>query len=101
MTRSGRLGWRLLAVAAVALATVAVPSPVRADSGFYYVRSFNWDQIFPYAWYRESGLASGINNSVFQVGAALGIALCTTVALEWDNWQIIGQTGHGLFVVLP
>jgi EmrB/QacA subfamily drug resistance transporter len=28
----------------------------------------------------ESGLASGINNSVFQIGAALGIAACTTVA---------------------
>ncbi|MEU7864467.1 MFS transporter [Nonomuraea sp. NPDC049141] len=27
----------------------------------------------------ESGLASGINNSVFQIGAAFGIALCTTV----------------------
>ncbi|RZS40923.1 EmrB/QacA subfamily drug resistance transporter [Herbihabitans rhizosphaerae] len=29
----------------------------------------------------ESGLASGINNSVFQIGAALGIALCTTVSI--------------------
>lgn len=29
----------------------------------------------------ESGLASGINNSVFQIGAALGIALCTTVSV--------------------
>ncbi|MEU4391492.1 MFS transporter [Kribbella sp. NPDC023855] len=28
----------------------------------------------------EAGLASGINNSVFQVGAALGIALCSSVA---------------------
>ena len=28
----------------------------------------------------DSGLASGINNSVFQIGAAFGIALCTTVA---------------------
>jgi EmrB/QacA subfamily drug resistance transporter len=27
----------------------------------------------------ESGLASGINNSIFQIGAAFGIALCTTV----------------------
>ncbi|MEJ3652095.1 MFS transporter [Actinomycetes bacterium KLBMP 9759] len=29
----------------------------------------------------ESGLASGINNSVFQIGAAFGIAICSTVAL--------------------
>ncbi|WP_049558314.1 MFS transporter [Nonomuraea sp. SBT364] len=29
----------------------------------------------------ESGLASGINNSVFQIGAAFGIALCTTVSV--------------------
>ncbi|WP_282697082.1 MFS transporter [Streptomyces sp. CC208A] len=29
----------------------------------------------------ESGLASGINNSVFQIGAALGIAVCSSVAM--------------------
>ncbi|MBB4907441.1 MFS transporter [Actinophytocola algeriensis] len=29
----------------------------------------------------ESGLASGVNNSVFQIGAAFGIALCTTVSV--------------------
>jgi EmrB/QacA subfamily drug resistance transporter len=29
----------------------------------------------------EAGLASGINNSVFQVGAALGIALCSSVSV--------------------
>lgn len=28
----------------------------------------------------EAGLASGINNAVFQIGAALGIAICTSVA---------------------
>jgi MFS family permease len=33
----------------------------------------------------DSGLASGINNSVFQIGAALGIALCTTVASAFTD----------------
>jgi MFS family permease len=36
----------------------------------------------------ESGLASGINNSIFQIGAAFGIALCTTVAVAFTG------TGH-------
>ncbi|MFC0626447.1 MFS transporter [Kribbella deserti] len=34
---------------------------------------------------QEAGLASGINNSVFQIGAALGIAISTTVALMRHN----------------
>jgi EmrB/QacA subfamily drug resistance transporter len=33
----------------------------------------------------DSGLASGINNSVFQIGAAFGIALCTTVASAFTD----------------
>jgi EmrB/QacA subfamily drug resistance transporter len=33
----------------------------------------------------ESGLASGINNSVFQIGAAFGIALCTTVSVAMTD----------------
>jgi EmrB/QacA subfamily drug resistance transporter len=33
----------------------------------------------------ESGLASGINNSVFQIGAGFGIALCTTVLVAWTD----------------
>ena len=33
----------------------------------------------------ESGLASGINNSVFQIGAALGIALSTTVSIAFSS----------------
>ena len=36
----------------------------------------------------ESGLASGINNSIFQIGAAFGIALCTTAAVAFTG------TGH-------
>nr|WP_192810228.1 MFS transporter [Actinomadura rudentiformis] len=33
----------------------------------------------------ESGLASGINNSVFQIGAAFGIAVCTTVSVAYTD----------------
>jgi MFS family permease len=33
----------------------------------------------------ESGLASGINNSIFQIGAAFGIALCTTVSVAFTD----------------
>jgi EmrB/QacA subfamily drug resistance transporter len=34
---------------------------------------------------QESGLASGINNSIFQIGAAFGIALCTTVSVAFTD----------------
>ncbi|MFE2556363.1 MFS transporter [Streptomyces sp. NPDC055103] len=33
----------------------------------------------------ESGLASGINNSVFQIGAALGIAVCSSISLAFTS----------------
>jgi EmrB/QacA subfamily drug resistance transporter len=33
----------------------------------------------------EAGLASGVNNSVFQIGAALGVALCATVSVAYTN----------------
>lgn len=33
----------------------------------------------------ESGLASGINNAVFQIGAALGVALCATVSVAFTD----------------
>lgn len=33
----------------------------------------------------EAGLASGINNSVFQIGAALGVALCATVSFAYAD----------------
>lgn len=33
----------------------------------------------------EAGLASGINNSVWQIGAALGIALCATVSVAYTD----------------
>jgi EmrB/QacA subfamily drug resistance transporter len=42
----------------------------------------------------ESGLASGINNSVFQIGAALGIATCTTVSIAFrDDLAADAQAG--------
>ncbi len=33
----------------------------------------------------ESGLASGTNNSIFQIGAAFGIALCTTALVAFTD----------------
>ncbi|MBB4966321.1 MFS transporter [Saccharothrix violaceirubra] len=42
----------------------------------------------------ESGLASGINNSVFQIGAAFGIALCTTVSVAYtDTGAAVAKVG--------
>jgi EmrB/QacA subfamily drug resistance transporter len=45
----------------------------------------------------ESGLASGINNSLFQVGAGLGIALCTSVSVAVGASGLIGGV-RGAFV---
>jgi EmrB/QacA subfamily drug resistance transporter len=43
---------------------------------------------------QESGLASGINNSIFQIGAGFGIALCTTVSVAFtDTSAADGRVG--------
>ncbi|WP_439422961.1 MFS transporter [Saccharothrix sp. HUAS TT10] len=42
----------------------------------------------------QAGLASGINNSVFQIGAAFGIALCSTVLVAYtDTTEAIAKVG--------
>jgi EmrB/QacA subfamily drug resistance transporter len=43
---------------------------------------------------QESGLASGVNNSIFQIGAGFGIALCTTVSVAFtDTSAADGRVG--------
>ncbi|WP_046500532.1 MFS transporter [Streptomyces odonnellii] len=65
----GDLFWGLL-VFGSGIGTTVVASSIAALSG---VRA------------NESGLASGINNSVFQIGAALGIAVCSSVAMAYTS----------------
>jgi EmrB/QacA subfamily drug resistance transporter len=95
---TARLGYRKVAVlGAVFLAAGAfMLSRVPAD-GSYWVDLFPAMVVFGFgigttvvasaiaalshAAPAESGLASGINNSVFQIGAAFGIAVSTTVSV--------------------
>jgi EmrB/QacA subfamily drug resistance transporter len=49
---------------------------------------------------RESGLASGLSNTSFQVGAALGVAIVTTVAVTRTDDYLAANTGASHLVAL-
>jgi EmrB/QacA subfamily drug resistance transporter len=49
---------------------------------------------------RESGLASGLSNTAFQVGAALGVAIVTTVAVSRSEDFLAANEGANPLVVL-
>jgi EmrB/QacA subfamily drug resistance transporter len=49
---------------------------------------------------RESGLASGLSNTAFQVGAALGVAIVTTVAVSRSDDFLAANEGANPLVVL-
>jgi MFS family permease len=49
---------------------------------------------------RESGLASGLSNTAFQVGAALGVAIVTTVAVSRSEDFLATNGGANPLVVL-
>jgi len=48
----------------------------------------------------ESGLASGLNNTALQIGAALGVAIITTVAVSRSEDYLAGNEGANQLVVL-
>jgi EmrB/QacA subfamily drug resistance transporter len=48
----------------------------------------------------ESGLASGLSNTAFQIGAALGVAITTTVAVTSSNHYLSAHAGANHLVVL-
>jgi EmrB/QacA subfamily drug resistance transporter len=48
----------------------------------------------------ESGLAAGLNNTVFQIGAALGVAILTTVSVSRSEDYLAGNDGASPLVVL-
>jgi EmrB/QacA subfamily drug resistance transporter len=49
---------------------------------------------------RESGLASGLSNTAFQIGAALGVAILTTVAVSRSDEYRAANDGANPLVVL-
>jgi EmrB/QacA subfamily drug resistance transporter len=49
---------------------------------------------------RESGLASGLSNTAFQIGAALGVAIVTTVAVSRSEDFLAANEGANPLVVL-
>jgi hypothetical protein len=49
---------------------------------------------------RESGLASGLSNTSFQVGAALGVAIVTTVAVSRTEDYLATNTDANRLVAL-
>jgi EmrB/QacA subfamily drug resistance transporter len=49
---------------------------------------------------RESGLASGLSNTSFQVGAALGVAIVTTVSVTRTDDYLAANTGANRLVAL-
>jgi EmrB/QacA subfamily drug resistance transporter len=49
---------------------------------------------------RESGLASGLSNTAFQIGAALGVAIVTTVAVTRSQDYLAANDGANPLVVL-
>jgi EmrB/QacA subfamily drug resistance transporter len=49
---------------------------------------------------RESGLASGLSNTAFQVGAALGVAIVSTVAVSRSEDYLAANEGANPLVVL-
>jgi predicted MFS family arabinose efflux permease len=48
----------------------------------------------------ESGLASGLSNTAFQIGAALGVAITTTVAVTSSQQYLSAHEGANHLVVL-
>jgi EmrB/QacA subfamily drug resistance transporter len=48
----------------------------------------------------ESGLASGLSNTAFQIGAALGVAITTTVAVTSSKNYLAAHAGASHLVVL-
>jgi EmrB/QacA subfamily drug resistance transporter len=48
----------------------------------------------------ESGLASGLNNTVFQIGIALGVAIASTVAVSRSEDYLAANEGADPLVVL-
>jgi hypothetical protein len=49
---------------------------------------------------RESGLASGLSNTSFQIGAAIGVALVTTVAVSRTDDYLATNAGANRLVAL-
>jgi MFS family permease len=49
---------------------------------------------------REAGLASGLSNTSFQIGAALGVAVVSTVAISRTTDYLAGNTGANPQVAL-
>jgi MFS family permease len=49
---------------------------------------------------RESGLASGLSNTSFQIGAALGVAIVTTVAVSRTDDYLVTTTDADPLVAL-
>jgi MFS family permease len=49
---------------------------------------------------RESGLASGLSNTAFQIGAALGVAIVSTVAVSRSGNFLAANEGANPLVVL-
>jgi EmrB/QacA subfamily drug resistance transporter len=49
---------------------------------------------------RESGLASGLSNTAFQIGAALGVAIVTTVTVTRSEDYLAANDGANPLVVL-
>jgi EmrB/QacA subfamily drug resistance transporter len=49
---------------------------------------------------REAGLASGLSNTAFQIGAALGVAILTTVAVSRSDDYLAANDGANALVVL-
>jgi MFS family permease len=49
---------------------------------------------------REAGLASGLSNTSFQIGAALGVAIVTTVAVTRTDDYLAANTGANRLVAL-
>jgi len=49
---------------------------------------------------RDSGVASGLSNTAFQVGAALGVAIVTTVAVTRTDDYLAANTGANRLVAL-
>jgi hypothetical protein len=48
----------------------------------------------------ESGLASGLSNTAFQIGAALGVAIVTTVSITRTDDYLAAHTGANQLVAL-
>jgi MFS family permease len=49
---------------------------------------------------RESGLASGLSNTAFQIGAALGVVIVTTVAVSSSEEYLAASEGANPLIAL-